>query len=148
MRPSRYRSLMAVERTFIMIKPDGVARRLVGEIISRFERAGLTLERMRMLTIDETLARRHYAEHLGKPFFPDLLDFIVSGPVVAMQWSGESAIPRARDIMGATDPRKADPGTIRADFGHAVTQNIVHGSDGPESATRELALFFGQEQAD
>lgn len=133
---------MPVERTFIMIKPDGVARGLVGEIISRFERAGLTIERMRMLTIDEALASRHYAEHLDKPFFPDLLDFIVSGPVVAMQWSGESAISTARDVMGATDPKKADPGTIRADFGLAVTQNLVHGSDGPESARRELALFF------
>lgn len=125
-----------------MIKPDGVARRLVGEVISRFEKAGLTIERIRMLTIDEALARLHYAEHLAKPFFPDLLEFIVSGPVIAMQLAGESAISVARNVMGATDPRKADPGTIRGDFGLAVTQNIVHGSDGPESARRELALFF------
>lgn len=133
---------MPIERTFIMIKPDGVARRLVGEVISRFENAGLTIERIRMLTIDEALARLHYAEHLEKPFFPDLLEFIVSGPVIAMQLSGESAISVARNVMGATDPEKADPGTIRGDFGLAVTQNIVHGSDGPDSARRELALFF------
>jgi nucleoside-diphosphate kinase len=133
---------MAVERTFIMIKPDGVKRGLVGEVISRFERAGLTIERMRMLTIDGGLARRHYAEHVEKAFFPELLEFILSGPVVAMQWSGESAISVARTVMGATDPKRADPGTIRGDFGLAVTQNIVHGSDGPDSAQRELALFF------
>lgn len=133
---------MAEERTFVMIKPDGVARGLVGEIISRFERKGLRLEKMRMLTFDEALARRHYAEHVEKPFFPDLAKFITSGPVVAMQWAGESAITVCRSLMGATNPLQADPGTIRADYGLIVTENLVHGSDGPESAERELSIFF------
>jgi nucleoside-diphosphate kinase len=132
-----------MERTFVMIKPDGVKRGLVGEVIGRFERKGLALTRIRMLEIDEDLARRHYAEHVDKPFFPDLMSFITSGPVVAMEWTGDGAIAAARDLMGTTDPMKAAPGTIRGDFGLAVTQNIVHGSDGPESASRELALFFG-----
>lgn len=133
---------MAIESTFIMIKPDGVSRGLVGEVIARFERKGLTLEKIRSLEIDEDLARRHYAEHLDKPFFPDLLQFITSGPVVAMEWSGESAISVCRTLMGATDPKQAAPGTIRGDFGLEVTQNIVHGSDGPESAARELQIYF------
>jgi nucleoside-diphosphate kinase len=131
------------ENTFVMVKPDGVARGLVGEVIGRLERKGLRLTRIRMLTIDEDLARRHYAEHVERSFFPELLDFITVGPVVAMEWSGESAVSVARTLMGATDPKKADPGTIRGDLGLAVTQNIVHGSDSLESATRELALFFG-----
>ena len=125
-----------------MVKPDGVARGLVGEVISRLERKGLTLERIRGLHIDEDLAKTHYAEHVDKPFFADLLAFITSGPVVAMEWSGEGAIGVCRGIMGATDPKKASPGTIRGDLGLAVTENIVHGSDGPESADRELAIFF------
>jgi nucleoside-diphosphate kinase len=133
---------MAIEHTFIMVKPDGVARGLVGEIISRLEHKGLTLEKIRRLTIDDALARRHYAEHLEKPFFPELLEFITSGPVVAMEWSGESAISVARALMGATDPAQADQGTIRGDFGLLVTQNLVHGSDGPESAARELDIYF------
>ena len=133
---------MAIEHTFIMVKPDGVARGLVGEIISRFEQKSLTLEKIRQLTIDEELARRHYAEHLEKPFFPELLEFITSGPVVAMEWSGESAISVARTVMGVTNPAEADPGTIRGDFGLLVTQNLVHGSDGPESAARELEIYF------
>ena len=131
------------ENTFVMVKPDGVARGLVGEVIGRFERKGLSLTRIRMLTIDEDLARRHYAEHVERPFFPELLAFITNGPVVAMEWSGEAAVSVARILMGATDPKKADPGTIRGDLGLAVTENIVHGSDSPESAARELALFFG-----
>lgn len=126
-----------------MVKPDGVARGLVGEIISRFERKGLKLEKIRKLTIDDELARRHYAEHVEKAFFPELLDFITSGPVVAMEWSGEDAISVCRDLMGATDPKKASPGTIRGDFGIVVTENLVHGSDAPESAARELGIFFG-----
>ncbi len=134
---------MAIEHTFIMVKPDGVARALVGEIISRFEGKGLTLEKIRALTIDEALARRHYAEHLEKPFFPELLAFITSGPVVAMEWSGDSAISVTRALMGATDPAQAEPGTIRGDFGLLVTENLVHGSDGPEAATRELEIYFG-----
>lgn len=134
---------MSVESTFIMVKPDGVARGLIGEIVSRLEGKSLQLEKIRRLVIDEDLARRHYAEHVEKPFFADLLEFITSGPVVAMEWSGESAISVCRDLMGATDPKKAAPGTIRGDFGLAVTQNLVHGSDGPESAKRELEIFFG-----
>jgi len=133
---------MAIERTFLMVKPDGVARRLVGEVILRLERKGFTLEQMRMLTLDEELARRHYAEHVERSFFPELLDFITSGPVVAMAWSGEGVIGAAREIMGATDPAKAAPGTIRGDFATVITQNVVHGSDGVESAARELAIFF------
>jgi nucleoside-diphosphate kinase len=134
---------MAVEHTFLMVKPDGVARGLVGEIISRFERKGLTLEQARMLTVDEELASRHYAEHVEKPFFGELVEFITSGPVVAMEWSGESAIAVARTLMGPTDPAAAPPGTIRGDFGTVITQNLVHGSDGAESAARELSIFFG-----
>jgi nucleoside-diphosphate kinase len=134
---------MAHEHTFIMVKPDGVGRGLIGEVISRFERKGLVLQKIRSHRIDEELARRHYAEHTEKPFFPELLDFITSGPVVAMEWSGESAIAVARSLMGATDPKDAAPGTIRGDLGLEVTRNIVHGSDGPESAKRELDIFFG-----
>lgn len=132
-----------MERTFIMIKPDGVARGLIGEVIGRFERKGLTLTNLRMLTIDEELAHNHYAEHVDKGFFKELLSFITSGPVVAMEWSGEGAVNAARAVIGPTDPMTAGPGTIRGDYGLAVTQNIVHGSDSPESAERELGLFFG-----
>ena len=134
---------MAVERTFLMVKPDGVRRGIVGEVISRFERKGLTLEKMRMLEIDEDLAGRHYAEHTEKPFFGDLVEFITSGPVVAMQWSGEGAVAVARTVMGPTNPAEAPPGSIRGDFGIIMTNNIVHGSDSVASADRELGLFFG-----
>lgn len=126
-----------------MIKPDGVARGLIGEVVSRLENKGLRLEKIRKLEIDEGMARRHYEEHVEKPFFPDLLEFITSGPVVAMEWSGESAVSVCRDLMGATDPKSAAPGTIRGDYGLEVTQNLVHGSDSPESAKRELDIFFG-----
>ncbi len=126
-----------------MVKPDGVARSLVGEVISRLERKGLALESARMLTIDDALARRHYAEHEGKPFFDDLVSFITSGPVVAMQWSGEGAVGVVRTLVGATDPAQADPGTIRGDFGLEISHNIVHASDSPDSAVRELGIFFG-----
>lgn len=134
---------MSVEHTFTMIKPDGVERGLVGEIISRFEDKGMNLEKIRKLTIDEKLARRHYAEHVDRPFFSELLEFIISGPVIAMEWSGESAISICRNLMGATDPKEAAPGTIRGDYGIVVTNNLVHGSDGPQSAARELEIFFG-----
>ncbi len=134
---------MAVEHTYVMIKPDGVARGLVGEVIGRFERKGLSLEKMRMLTIDEELAGRHYAEHVDKPFFGELVEFITSGPVVAMEWSGEDAVTVARTLMGVTNPVEAAPGTIRGDFGLVITHNIVHGSDSTESAARELGIFFG-----
>lgn len=134
---------MAVENTYVMIKPDGVARGLVGEVISRFERKGLALENMRMLTITEELAGRHYAEHTDKPFFGELVAFITSGPVVAMEWSGEGAVAVARTLMGVTNPAEASPGTIRGDFGLEITNNIVHGSDSLASAERELDIFFG-----
>ena len=133
---------MAVEHTFVMVKPDGVRRGLVGEVISRFEQKSLTLEKMRMLTIDEAMASEHYAEHVDKPFFGELVAFITSGPVVAMQWSGENAIAVARTLMGPTNPAEAPPGTIRGDFGLIITENIVHGSDSPGSAGRELGIFF------
>jgi len=131
-----------MQSTFVMIKPDGVRRGLVGEVISRLERKGLTLVRMRMLTIPDEMARQHYAEHTKKPFFDELVSFITSGPVVAMDWSGPSAISVARSVMGTTNPLEASPGTIRGDFGTVITENIVHGSDSTESASRELALFF------
>ena len=133
---------MAVEHTFIMVKPDGVARRLVGEVVGRLEQKGLTLEKMRMLTIPAEMAERHYAEHVERPFFGELIAFITSGPVVAMEWSGEDAIALCRTLMGATNPTDAAPGSIRGDLATVVTENIVHGSDSPESAARELALFF------
>jgi nucleoside-diphosphate kinase len=126
-----------------MVKPDGVRRGLVGEVISRLERKGLRLTQARMLTIDRALTERHYAEHVEKPFFPDLAAFITSGPVLAMEWQGEEAVEVVRALMGVTDPSKAAPGTIRGDFGLITTENIVHGSDSPTSAERELELFFG-----
>lgn len=131
-----------METTFVMIKPDGVRRGLVGEVISRLERKGLILVRMRMLTIPEEMAKRHYGEHADKPFFGELVSFITGGPVVAMEWSGPSAVAVARSVMGGTNPLDAAPGTIRGDFGTVITENIVHGSDSPASAERELALFF------
>ena len=134
---------MAVENTYVMVKPDGVARGLVGEVVGRLERKGLKLVHMRMLTISEEMAGRHYAEHTEKPFFGDLVSFITSGPVVAMEWSGESAVAVARTLMGVTDPVEAAPGTIRGDYGLVITENIVHGSDSVESAKRELGIFFG-----
>lgn len=133
---------MANESTFIMVKPDGVARGLVGEVIGRLERKGFKLERIQMGHPTETIAREHYAEHVEKPFFPDLLEFITSGPVVAMEWSGESAVSAARNLMGATNPAEATPGSIRGDLATVVTENIVHGSDSAASAERELSIWF------
>jgi nucleoside-diphosphate kinase len=133
---------MAREHTFVMVKPDGVRRGLVGEVISRLERKGLELVNLRLLVIDEEMAGRHYAEHAAKPFFGELVAFITSGPVVAMEWSGPSAVSVARTLMGPTSPVEAAPGTIRGDFGLVITENIVHGSDSPESAERELGIFF------
>jgi nucleoside-diphosphate kinase len=134
---------MATEHTFLMVKPDGVSRGLIGEVVSRFERKGLELEQARVLTIDEPLASRHYAEHVDKPFFGELVAFITSGPVFAMEWSGESAVSVARAVMGPTNPAEAPPGSIRGDFGLIITKNIVHGSDSKASAERELEIFFG-----
>lgn len=126
-----------------MIKPDAVERGLVGEIISRFEDKGMNLEKIRKLTIGVGLASRLYAEHVEMPFYAELVQFISSGPVIAMEWSGESAISVCRTLMGATDPKEAAPGTIRGDYGIVVTNNLVHGSDSLESAARELEIFFG-----
>ena len=135
-----------MERTFIMVKPNGVARGLVGEVVARFERRGLELRGMKLLRIPRELAERHYAEHVEKPFFGELVDFITSGPVVAMVWEGNEAIAVARTMMGATDPVKAAPGTIRGDFATVMAENVVHGSDGPESAGREIGRFFAAEE--
>lgn len=134
---------MSDQNTFIMVKPDGVARGLVGDVISRFEAKGLTLNRMRLLTISAEMAGEHYGEHVGKPFYQDLVDFITSGPVVAMDWSGPDAVQVGRTLMGPTNPVEAPPGTIRGDFGLEIGENIVHGSDSAASAERELGIFFG-----
>ena len=130
------------ERTFVMVKPNGVAAGLVGEVVARFERRGFVLRGMKALRIDRALAERHYAEHIGKPFFESLAAFITSGPVVAMVWEGREAVKVARTMMGVTDPVDAAPGTIRGDFGLIMDANIVHGSDSPESAEREIRIFF------
>jgi nucleoside-diphosphate kinase len=131
------------ERTLVLIKPDGVQRRLVGEILGRIERKGLTLAALELKTVDDELARRHYAEHEGKPFFDSLLEFITSGPVVAAIIEGPRAIAAFRQIAGGTDPvEKATPGTIRADLALVTQDNLVHGSDSPESAAREIDLWF------
>ena len=131
-----------MERTLILVKPDAFARNLTGEIIARFERKGLRLAAMRLMTMSRELAERHYAEHQGKPFFGELVSFITSGPLVAMVREGESAITAARQVIGATNPLEASPGSIRGDWATEVGQNLVHGSDSPESAQREVGLFF------
>jgi nucleoside-diphosphate kinase len=133
---------MAVETTLVIIKPDGVRRGLIGEIVSRIERKTLTIVDGLLFTIDTELARKHYSEHTEKPFFGDLIDFITSGPVLALAVRGPSAVQVVRTLMGPTNPLDAPPGTIRGDFGIEMTQNLVHGSDSTESAERELALFF------
>lgn len=137
---------MARERTFVMVKPDGVQRGLIGEVVSRLERRGLKIVAMKMLWIDEELAKKHYAEHQGKPFFSSLISYITSGPSVAMVVEGESAIQVVRSMLGRTDPREASPGTIRGDFALFTGRNVVHGSDSPESARREISLFFSPEE--
>ena len=133
---------MAEQSTLLIVKPDAVQRRLIGELLARVEREGLWIDDMRMMRIDRDLAERHYAEHAEKPFFGELVDFITSGPVVVARVSGPDAISVLRTLMGATDPAKADKGTIRGDFGKEITRNLVHGSDSEESAARELAFFF------
>jgi len=133
---------MATERTLVLVKPDGVRRRLIGEVIRRLEAKGLEIVAMRMLTMDKEMASKHYEEHTDKPFFGDLVTFITGGPLVAMAIEGDEAVPVVRTVMGATDPKKADLGTIRGDLAIELTENIVHGSDSPTSAKRELALFF------
>ena len=137
---------MSSEKTLILIKPDGVARGLVGEVISRVEKKGYSVTALRMLRADRTLLEKHYAEHEGKPFYEPLLEFMASGPIVAMIAEGNRVIEGFRSLAGATDPTVAAPGTIRGDLardqGTKVVQNIVHGSDSPESAAREIAIFF------
>ena len=134
---------MAVETTLVLVKPDGVRRGLAGEVVGRLERKGYDLRGARLIRITKTLAREHYAEHKGKPFFGELVDFITSGPVLALAVRGEDAIGGVRSLMGATHPKDAAPGTIRGDLALAMPNNLVHGSDSPESARREIALWFG-----
>jgi nucleoside-diphosphate kinase len=131
-----------MERTLVLVKPDAMQRGLAGEIIGRLERRGLRIAAMRLLQIDEELAGRHYAEHREKPFYQQLVDFITSSPVVAVVFEGPSAVEIVRTTMGATDPRKSPPGSIRGDLGIFITQNLIHGSDSPESAAREIGIFF------
>lgn len=131
-----------MEKTLVLVKPDGVRRGLIGEVIARIESKGYSIAEMRMLTIDRDLAERHYSEHAEKPFFADLVDFITSGPVVALAVEGPDAIAGVRSLMGATNPIEAAPGSIRGDLANVLTENLVHGSDSPDSAERELALFF------
>ncbi len=135
---------MAVERTYIMVKPDGVERRLTGEIIRRFENRGLTLVGLKMLLPTRETAEKHYAVHNAKPFFGELVDFVTSGPVVAMAWEGPDAIKLTRQMIGATKPVDALPGTIRGDFTCDMLNNLIHGSDSPEAAADEIALWFGE----
>ena len=132
------------ERTFIMVKPDGVQRGLVGEVIGRLERKGLQPAAVKLMQLTPEMAASHYAEHREKPFYADLVGFITSGPVVAMVWEGDGAVALARTLIGATDPQKAAPGTIRGDLAVFTGNNIVHGSDSPESARREINLFFDE----
>jgi nucleoside-diphosphate kinase len=133
---------MATETTLVLVKPDGVRRGLVGEIVSRFERRGYELRGARLLKIPRALAAEHYAEHKGKPFYRDLISFITSGPVLALAVRGENAIAGVRALMGATNPADSPPGTIRGDLATELSENVVHGSDSRESAKRELGLFF------
>ena len=138
---------MESEQTFSMVKPDGVERRLIGEVIRRYESNDLSITALRMTKLSLDQAREFYGVHRDKPFFNDLVAFITSGPIVAMRVEGEESIRRVREIMGATDHRKALPGTIRADFAREITRNIVHGSDAPETAQTELRFFFGESKA-
>ena len=135
---------MADERTLVLCKPDAVARGLVGEVVGRLERKGLSLVAMDLRTLDEATAKQHYAEHEGKPFFDELVRFITSGPLVAICVEGPDAVAAVRTLMGPTDPVAAAPGSIRGDYGLEIGQNLVHGSDSPPSADRELALLFPQ----
>jgi nucleoside-diphosphate kinase len=137
---------VAVETTLVLVKPDGVRRGLCGEVVSRLERRGYELRGARLLRLSKVLARQHYAEHRGKPFFGELVDFITSGPVLALAVRGEGAILGVRALMGATNPADAAPGSIRGDLATELSENVVHGSDSKQSAKRELALFFPGER--
>ena len=131
-----------MEQTLVLVKPDGVQRGLIGEIVGRLEKRGLKLVGLKLMQVDEGLAHRHYGEHVDRPFFPGLVSFITSGPVVAMAWEANNAVEIVRSTMGSTNPAAAGPGTIRGDFGVDIGRNLIHGSDSTESAGRELALFF------
>ncbi|MBC8280533.1 MAG: nucleoside-diphosphate kinase [Chloroflexi bacterium] len=131
-----------MERTLVLVKPDGVQRGLIGEVISRLERRGLKLVGMKLMQVDDALARQHYGEHVDRPFFGGLVEFITSSPVVAMAWEADNAVEAVRNTMGQTNPTTSPPGTIRGDLGLDIGRNLVHGSDSPESAQRELTLFF------
>ncbi len=133
---------MATERTLVLVKPDGVQRGLIGAVLGRLEQRGLKLIGLKLLRMDDALARRHYTEHIEKPFFPNLRDFITSGPLVAAVFEGANAVQLTRNAMGATHPLDAAPGSIRGDFGVDLGRNVIHGSDSPESGRREVALFF------
>jgi len=135
-----------MERSLVLIKPDAMKRRLGGAIIGRLEGQGLKLVALKMLHMDETLAKRHYAVHVGKPFFADLMKYITSTPIIAIVFEGEGVVERIRKAMGATDPVKAEAGTIRRDFGLDIQQNAVHGSDSLETAEKEIKLFFAEEE--
>jgi nucleoside-diphosphate kinase len=138
---------MAAERTLVLIKPDAMQRALAGEILARFERRGLTVRAARLVRVDRELAERHYGEHAEKPFFGELVQFITSAPTLALVLEGEGAVAVVRETIGATDPAKAAPGTIRGDLALSMPDNLVHGSDAPETAKREIALWFGDELA-
>jgi nucleoside-diphosphate kinase len=135
-----------MERTLILVKPDGVQRGLIGAIVGRFETRGLKLVGMKFLQMSDDLAARHYAVHEGKPFYDSLVQYIVSGPVVAMVWEGKNAVAAARMTMGITNPAEAAPGTIRGDFGMEIGRNLVHGSDSPQNAVNEVKLFFAPDE--
>ena len=135
---------MALERTFSIVKPDGVARNLIGEVYRRFEKAGLTIVAARLVHLSKAEAEGFYAVHKARPFFNDLVKYMTSGPVVLQVLEGENAVAKNREIMGATDPKKAAPGTIRADLAESIEANTVHGSDSPENAAIEIAYFFAQ----
>jgi len=137
---------MGVERTFSIVKPDAVAKNVIGEIYARFEKAGLKIVASKMLHLSREKAGGFYAEHEGRPFYNDLVDFMTSGPVMVQVLEGENAVVLNRDLMGATNPQEADAGTIRADFAHSIDANAVHGSDSPESAAREIAYFFADDE--
>ena len=135
-----------MERTFIMIKPDGVQRGLVGEVISRFERKGFTLVGMKLMAVSRELAEKHYGVHKDKPFFAGLVEFIISSPVVAMVWEGDSVVASGRTLIGATNPISSAPGTIRGDFGITIGRNLIHGSDAIETAQQEISLWFKEDE--
>lgn len=136
---------MAIEKTFLMVKPDGVERQVIGDIVDRLERRGFVMRGAKLMTSSRELAEAHYAEHAERPFFGELVDFITSGPVFAMVWEGENVIKLARIMMGATKPEESAPGTIRGDYAVTLSHNVIHGSDSLASAEREIGLWFGQD---